>query len=411
LHSRINGLETGVVESKNLITEINTSLHSRINSFDNKQGETKNLIEHVQTSLQSHLDSLQNVQTQSKNLIVHLDTSLQSHQGEMRNMLSHLNSSLHLRIDAIENAQASAGHSIDEVKVGIGDRVTILANEQFESKNLLTHLDSSLQSGLNRLETVQSESRNILNHVNTSVHTRLNVLENEKLNNLSHQLHELAAAQFELRTLAKSNQRSWVANAQERYASAKRRPFKFYLARAQRKFPRAYPLWKERLDAMQAAFLLTKVGNASRVADAHSRVFRSFFELHADGRVLDVGCGVFGRPYYLSSYPAELISGLDPLAPVTPPDFEFVRGISEYLPWRTGAFSTVVSATALDHSLSLEHSIAEIWRVLRPKGRFLLWIDSVPGAPRYDANNPSASADRFHLFHFDVEWFEPMIEH
>jgi ubiquinone/menaquinone biosynthesis C-methylase UbiE len=139
-------------------------------------------------------------------------------------------------------------------------------------------------------------------------------------------------------------------------------------------------------------------------------VFRGFVERYAHGRVLDVGCGIFGRPYYLSSYPAELISGIDPLKPEQSPDFEFVRGISEYLPWPDASFSTVISATSLDHCLSLDRSMAEIRRVLRPKGCFLLWIGSNPGAPKYEPNQPNfAPADQYHLFHFDVRWFEPML--
>ncbi len=95
---------------------------------------------------------------------------------------------------------------------------------------------------------------------------------------------------------------------------------------------------------------------------------------------------------------------------VCAPEFEFVRGISEYLPWPDGSFSTVISATSLDHCLSLNRSLAELERVLRPGGRFLLWIASVPGSPPYEPEDPAfVPADQFHLFHFDVSWFEPAI--
>jgi SAM-dependent methyltransferase len=134
-------------------------------------------------------------------------------------------------------------------------------------------------------------------------------------------------------------------------------------------------------------------------------------EIYAEGRIVDVGCGVFGRPYYLRSYPASLISGLDPLLPVEAPDFEFVRGISEYLPWPDGAFSTAISATSLDHCLSLDRSLHEITRTLRPGGKCLLWVGSNPGAIQYRPDSADfIPADQFHLFHFDVHWLEPMLE-
>jgi SAM-dependent methyltransferase len=161
---------------------------------------------------------------------------------------------------------------------------------------------------------------------------------------------------------------------------------------------------------MENAFKETKVGNAAHVGDPASRIFRSFVELNAHGRLLDVGCGIFGLPYYLASYPENLISGIDPLQPTAAAGFELVRGISEYLPWPDNSFSTVLSATSLDHCLSLERSLAEIRRVLRPGGRFLLWIDSVPGAPQYRPDSEGfVPADRFHLFHFDAAWFEPTL--
>ena len=147
-----------------------------------------------------------------------------------------------------------------------------------------------------------------------------------------------------------------------------------------------------------------------RIRRPRSEAFRGLVELHAVGRVLDVGCGIFGRPFYLSSYPASLISGLDPLEPSEPVDFEFVRGIQEYLPWPDGAFSTVISATALDHCLSLDRSLAEIRRVICPGADFCCGSIAA-GSPRFAPDAPDfVPADRFHLFHFDAAWLEPMLD-
>jgi SAM-dependent methyltransferase len=60
--------------------------------------------------------------------------------------------------------------------------------------------------------------------------------------------------------------------------------------------------------------------------------------------------------------------------------------------------------------MSLDRSLAEMRRVLRPGGKLLLWVDSVPGAAQYMPNEPKLeSADQYHLFHFDTAWFDPML--
>ena len=227
---------------------------------------------------------------------------------------------------------------------------------------------ASVQSQLYELARVQSEIKNLVTHTMTSLHSRLDTLENDKLFGLNEQVHELTARLLERTALTDAGSRdNWVAQSAERYQPAERQPFDHWLSRAAKEFPKTFPLWHERLLATQDAFRVTKVGNAANASDPRSRIFRGLVESNAVGRVLDVGCGVFGRPYYLTSYPGELISGIDPLAPMEPPDFEFVQGISEYLPWPDASFSTIISGTSLDHCLSLERSLAEMRRVLRPE--------------------------------------------
>jgi SAM-dependent methyltransferase len=271
---------------------------------------------------------------------------------------------------------------------------------------------ASVQSQLYELARVQLEIKNLVIHTMTSLHSRLDTLENDKFFGLNEQVHELTARLLERTALTDADgPNNWVAQPGERYRPAERQPFEHWLDRAAKDFPKTFPLWHERLLATQDAFRITKVGNAANAGDPRSRIFRSLVERNAVGRVLDVGCGVFGRPYYLTSYPGELVSGIDPLAPMESPDFEFVQGISEYLPWPDASFSTIISGTSLDHCLSLEKSLAEMRRVLRPEGRLLLWIDSVPGSPSYEPDSSSfRPADQFHLFHFDTSWFEPEID-
>ncbi len=275
-----------------------------------------------------------------------------------------------------------------EISFGLHD----LATEQLET-----------QPNLKQIKKISDD----ITHLTTSLHTRFDTFENSLIPGVRDQMHELVALELQLRPRTEAN---WIPHPDERYAPAKTEPFDRYLARAEQDFPRPYSHWRDRLGTMMQAFLETKVGNAAHAGDVYSRIFRGLVESYAEGRILDVGCGIFGRPYYLESYPVSLISGLDPLSPVEPPDFEFVQGISEYLPWPDSSFSTVVSATSLDHCLSLDRSLQEMTRVLRPGGKCVLWIGFNPGAPKYQETGDFAAADKFHLFHFDVSWFEPMLE-
>jgi SAM-dependent methyltransferase/uncharacterized coiled-coil protein SlyX len=415
--SRMNGLETFQLESRNIVTDLNTSLNSRMNGLETNQFESKNTLVELNTSLNSRMNGLETFQLESRNMLGELNTSLNSRinsletfQSEIRNELGSLNASVNSRMNNLETFQSSMKTLLSEIGTGIESRINSLEALQFELKNLVIHIGTSVDSRLNGIDTLQSETNNFLQHVHTSVETRLNSFEFEKLPAIHNQMHELIAAQFSLSAGSGVNEAQLSAHPNEQYRPAKNNRWAANLARAEHDFRNVYPFWKQRLDTMLKEFRKTKVGNAAWAGDVKSRLFRGFVNRYAHGRVLDVGCGIFGRPYYLASYSSELISGLDPLQPEEKPDFEFVRGLSEYLPWPDGSFSTVISATALDHCLSLDGSLSEIKRVLRQKGCFLLWIDSMPGAPEYEPNSIEfVPSDQNHLFHFDVAWFEPML--
>jgi SAM-dependent methyltransferase len=298
------------------------------------------------------------------------------------------------RLERLEDAVARLVTELGDAGDRIADQRNWLEKISFETTNLMTHLDTGLQNRLNTLENVAlPEIKNLI--------VRLDAGE---------QIHEIAAAQIRI-AAGHADRSRWQEHPAERYASARPKPFGDYIEQARRDFPKVFAMWRERLDGTSAAFQQTKVGNVAIGSDLYSRIFRDFVEVHAFGRVLDVGCGVFGRPYYLARYPAELISGLEPLPMQEPADFELVRGLAEYLPWPDSSFSTVISATSLDHCLSLERSLSEVLRVLRPDGNLLLWIGSVPGSPKFEPDQPGFTpSDQYHLFHFDKTWFEPMLE-
>lgn len=304
-----------------------------------------------------------------------------------------------------------------ELSSNTESRLRQLEDQQLESKNLIVQLTTNLgglrgstDSRLNQLENQQFESKNLIIHLTTNLDARLNTFENELLPAINNEVHGSIAIGLDIRARLSAPQGTEVQVPGERYEPAKSVP-RDYLAGAQQEFPQAYGFWRERLEAMRNAFRKTKIGNAAHASDTYSNIFRSFVQLYARGHVLDVGCGVFGIPYYLKSYPTELISGIDPLEPAEASVFELVQGVSEYLPWRDNAFSTVISATSLDHCLSLDRSLSEIRRVLQPNGRFLLWIGSNSGSARYEPSRLDFTpVDEFHLFHFDIAWFEPILE-
>jgi ubiquinone/menaquinone biosynthesis C-methylase UbiE len=122
--------------------------------------------------------------------------------------------------------------------------------------------------------------------------------------------------------------------------------------------------------------------------------------------VLDVGCGIQEFPSYLDGLVIDRFAGVDPLASPVERKFEFVQSFAEFLPWENKQFDVVVAATSLDHVVSLDMALSEIKRVLRPGGYFVTWVGFVEGAKPYDPARPDISpVDRFHLFHFDREWF------
>jgi SAM-dependent methyltransferase len=302
-----------------------------------------------------------------------------------------------------------AGNDTAQIALNeVRDAIRHLRGEVTTQISFLAHdLDSSLRSKLNAVETFAYESQNRLIHLDTSLHSRLNTFEFVHLPALLEQMHQSAMLGL---SLGKRGEQG--ATQRERPRPTERPDFEQVLSRARADFPAIFDLWRERLDAMSGDFDITKTGNAANSADLYSRLFKVFVEAHARGAVLDVGCGPFGKPFYLADYPSQLISGLEPLpSRAEQGGIDIVRGISEYLPWSDRAFDTVISATSLDHCLALDRSLDEMRRVLKADGTLLLWIGHNPGSPQFRPLAPDFKpADRSHLFHFDIAWFEPMLE-
>lgn len=350
---------------------LEAGIEERLQSVESYLGVRHNRIEERLQSMGSDLGA-------GHNRIEERIQSMESDLGAWPNRIE-------ARLQSFENDLGGRHNRLDQVLLGIENGVGEGINR--------------LGGRLNEMETSAFESGN-------RIVSELNEFRNVILPEMSGEVHEAAAA-----VMAHAG----VAAARD---SARPRPdhdasltIDVALERARHAFPELYPQWKARLDATAGAFATTKIGNAANVGDAYTRLFKAFVERLAKGQILDAGCGPFGVPTYLADIPVGRLSGLEPLPFAPSGDFACVRGIGEYLPWADGAFETVISATSLDHCLSLSGTLAEFRRVLAPGGEILLWIGSSPGAPAFDETDASCpGSDEFHLFHFDVSWFDSFLE-
>lgn len=88
-----------------------------------------------------------------------------------------------------------------------------------------------------------------------------------------------------------------------------------------------------------------------------------------EGNLLDVGCANGNLRAGLDEKHLTYF-GLDPILPEPEtPDFRYVHGLGEYLPFRDSTFSSLVVKAALDHFCDINRFFREAVRVLEPGGR------------------------------------------
>ena len=210
---------------------------------------------------------------------------------------------------------------------------------------------------------------------------------------------------------AESNFFTRVASSPVRNPPVKEIPFETYLERFRLLYPHLYDTWASvNLGVMADRYKQNPERSCAVDHRPNARLFRGFAAPYLQGRVLDVGCGPLPIPNYLSGYPVEWISGIDPLEPHEPHPFEFVRGFAEFLPWESASFDLVIAATSLDHTLSPQMAFSEIRRVLKPGGFLLVWDWFAPESRPYRPDDQSpVLVDDYHLFHFSEDWFEEMV--
>lgn len=135
-----------------------------------------------------------------------------------------------------------------------------------------------------------------------------------------------------------------------------------------------WPLWEE----LQRNFVLATeaepVASLSIGDRADARLFGEFADLR--GLTLDVGCGTQPLPSYATASSGRFV-GIDPL-PGAGHRFDFVQGLAEFLPFRSGTFDRLLFATSLDHMLNPKRTLAEARRVLKEDGQVVIWFGVEP---------------------------------
>lgn len=174
--------------------------------------------------------------------------------------------------------------------------------------------------------------------------------------------------------------------------------------------PHNFAAWHKAYKAGIAEGMRTTDGNLSHDGHIGANLFRMFLNIHARGRILDIGCGPLPVPAYLTDWPMDELAGIDPQLPPTPHPFSFVQTFAETIPWSDHSFETVVIATSLDHVFLLDRSLAEVKRVLVPGGRLLLWSGMFDDTPPYNPYGPPIiPSDAYHLFHPGRNWFYKLL--
>ena len=448
-------------ENKNLTVHEVTTVQSDIDALANKVSELHLAIKQINTNKESK--DLTPLTENINNLIAETQLAITNSGFESRNILLHELSSQQTDIKEMKDNLSPIVSAIETLTHRVEQESLNTQNKSDENRNLTLHEVTTNQSELNAIsnkvaelsqnfnETRSSsfarepadltpiimavqnlasetklsvtnsgfESRNIMLHELTTQQTDIKELKNAvfELSNALHTL-DLKVSSESVRQSAEIvsafsglNSKTFEPNP-EKAPLPKEFTFDQAIKQAKKDHPKIFPLWFERLEELKTAFDQEgKHGNAANAADSYSNVFKSFVEGHAKGAILDIGCGVHGKPHYLHAFPDTQIAGLDPLDALEPANFVRQTGIGEYLPWEDNSFDTLISATAIDHGLSLDKSFKEMIRLLKPGGQVLMWVGSVDGSKKY---TPKAKdykpADRFHLFHIDKAWFEPELE-
>jgi SAM-dependent methyltransferase len=182
------------------------------------------------------------------------------------------------------------------------------------------------------------------------------------------------------------------------------------LKRLKKSYPQRFDLWQALCQNGEAIYLSQPEANLSVSNHPVAAHFRAYCRTRLRGRILDIGCGPLATPLYLEDYPQYAVAGIDPFGKQEQHPFQFVNAVAEDIPWADESFETAIAATSLDHLIDPQRAFDEIRRVITKQGQLLAWVYFVPGAkPFPPESGPIAPIDDYHLYHFDLWWFDKLV--
>jgi ubiquinone/menaquinone biosynthesis C-methylase UbiE len=133
----------------------------------------------------------------------------------------------------------------------------------------------------------------------------------------------------------------------------------------------SFSSWRSVQEALAAWRKRTWDGSASAAQKTRSNetVAEDFIKhFQPFGRILDIGCGTGWMGPLYAKRGCEY-AGIDPqpLQPSFP--FPFLRAVSDCLPFADESFDACAFHSSIDYSLSIQATLVEVLRVLRPGGR------------------------------------------
>jgi SAM-dependent methyltransferase len=110
------------------------------------------------------------------------------------------------------------------------------------------------------------------------------------------------------------------------------------------------------------------------------------------GMVLDIGCaaGMFSllsRESGVTGVGVDISLGSLRQAKKESPGFEFALASADHLPWPDQTFDTILMLDVLEHVPYEQEALAEVDRVLRPGGKFIISVPNKGEFNRVDAQN------------------------
>jgi SAM-dependent methyltransferase len=404
LTSDIEVLATSVTDMQGALANSIAGMQATLaNSIASTQGTLANSIASTQGTLANSLNATENVllgrfslmQGQIETIGAQLTTVLEALAG-FEHRMSTRNGEISNEVNALHNAvllqaqdRVSLAQGTAELNATFGIRHGEMANEVNAILNAVLPQSQGVQAIERRLE----QSARYFDEAR-AVDAGLNMLMARGISALIARTYRNPAS----RTAPVALPKSAATIADQMTAMKQIAPLNF-------------SAWHATYQAGVAEGLRTTEGNLSHEGHYGAGHFRMFVDVHARGRVLDVGCGPIALPSYLSDWPIDALAGIDPQLPFEPHPFPFAQSFAESIPWPDSSFETVVIGTSLDHVYLLDQALAEIKRVLVPGGRLLIWTAIFDETPRYIPKGPKFDPpDSYHLFHPGRNWFYELFQ-